>query len=102
VTAPEPYQPELGAIITLVDRVPDTGWEARGMVGDREWHTGGGPFHPLAIVEARPIPKPPLMVEMDRDDAKALAEFITGRMTHPVVFRAAEAARAALAAESES
>lgn len=101
MSAPEPYQPEPGAIICLAGDVPEDGWEVRALWLDAPWHPVAS-WLPGAIVEARPIPKPPLMVPMDHDDARALADFATGRMTHPAVFKAAEAARAALAAEAES
>jgi len=107
VSAPEPYTPEPGAIITLAGRVPVEGWEVRRYSSD-VW-TSPNLYISDAwsspnliddhIVEARPIPKPPLMVgPVDRDAVYRFLRCNFGSYAAPIV----EAIHAALAAESES
>ena len=97
-SAPEPYQPE--GIICLVADLPAGGWEFRTLAADNEWEHLSATWDGLAIVEARPIPKPPLMVEIPRDAAVAFVgktEWII-----PEIVAIADPINAALAAESES
>jgi len=95
--APEPYTPEPGAIITLAGHVPTEGWQVRRYSSDA-W--AAPDLIGDAIVEARPIPKPPLMVEIPRDVAEAL--FLRPLWYGSVAAPLAIAVKAALAAESES